>query len=129
MKSNLRLWAMLTASAFGLLVAAAGCGAQEVEDPITTDQQAVISTDEDAEDPLTTDQQAVISTDEEAVTSDESALSQVRPAQKLYRGRCWIRMNCKGQRLPSLLTRVQCRSRKGHSWRSFSPPGKCINIL
>lgn len=111
MKSNLRLWAMLTASAFGLLVAAAGCGAQEVEDPITTDQQAVISTDE------------------EAVTSDESALSQVRPAQKLYRGRCWIRMNCKGQRLPSLLTRVQCRSRKGHSWRSFSPPGKCINIL
>ena len=128
MKSNLRSCAMLTASTFGLLIAAVGCGAQGAEDPLTTEQQAVMSADEEAADQLTTEQQAVMSTDEEAITSDESALIQEGTAQSWYRGRCWHRRNCKGPRLPSLLTRGQCGSRRGHSWRRLSPPGRCVNL-
>jgi hypothetical protein len=116
MKSSLRFWAMLTASAFGLLIAAAGCGAEEAENPLMTEQQAIMSTEEESD------------------TSDESALNASVDALQLQlappRGRCWYGRNCTGKVLAHGVTARVCGPARlaGRSWRRITPPGPCINL-
>lgn len=129
MKSRFGFWAAVTASTFGLFVAAAGCSAEVADESLSAEEPLATG----VEDESVTRNESAVDEPADVVNEgevDESADAIISPLIR-PRGTCYYGTHCTGNKIALNVTARMCGESRlgGGSWRRTYPTiGVCIKL-